>query len=366
MTQHAWGLALLALTACGSTSAPPKGGSEQAQPTAALPPAAAASADATSADGEAEDTDADAGEEAKGLWPAGTCGFEPYLDTACDELGAPRFAVVLGEYGKSLIPSRKFKRLHRDEDASRPAPSRLHVGDLPSRPQDELVRAERALAAARTLGLAPGYPFAVSYDELPALDEDKRGIAIVAGLYATKAEAKALVASKRLKADVVELAPADAAHMVCDDWSACQSTYISVVEVMAPAKAYDAKQIEKLNAAQDELPWVKYEKAVARYMKALERLPAACEVQPGRLFLANQDRLYRQFRKLAPVTCPDGQEAWVPWRATRLESAVVRKNNDTVMHQVVLVECDSPTLEERPFLPVIPEKLVADMGSCGD
>ncbi|NUO52218.1 MAG: hypothetical protein HOV80_25475 [Polyangiaceae bacterium] len=367
MVRYLYAFGLVALTACGSASAPSQGalasGEQAFEPAPAAKTAAAPSAKPDVATPQGVDAASPSGERL-GLWPAGTCGFDPYLSGACDTFEAPRFAVVLSEHAKHQIPSRKFRRMS-DDAASSLGPSRALFGDLPVRPQDELARAERALEAARSLGLAAGYPFAVSYDDLPARDEKKRGVAIVAGLFATKAEADELVASKHLAAQVVELAPALAAQMDCsDDYEACTATQITVVEMLAPTKAYSTATIEKLIEEQNELPWVKYDKAALRERKALERLPSACEVKAGQLFLAKGNRLYRQMRKYAPVTCPSGAEAWVPWRATRLESAVLRKGNEASLHQVILVECDVPTLEERPFLPTVPEKVAVDMAGC--
>ena len=188
----------------------------------------------------------------------------------------------------------------------------------------------------------------------------------MAGLFATADEARTLVQQRNLTAEIVELAPALAAQMDCTgEWEACAETHISVVEIVAPTKAWTAAEIDRVAEAQDGLPWVKYDKAAPRFMKALEAAPAACEIEARRIFLGSAGKLYDRSRMFAPVACPDGKQAWAPWRATRLESVVTRDDPAGTLHQVVLVECDSPTIEERPFQPKIPATMLADAGGCG-
>lgn len=296
------------------------------------------------------------------LWPAGTCGFDPYLGGACDDREAPRFAVVLGEFARHQLPSRRFKRLSAKPDLR--ATGGL-LADGPVRAVDELARAERALADARTLGLPAGYPLILSWDDLPAQDEGRRGLALVAGLFGERASAEGWAHENRLAAEIVELAPAGAAQPMCeDDYNACMGSRVSAVEVFVPSKAYDAKVLEQLDTEQDQLPWVRFDHAVARYDQALAKLSPACEIEAGRVFLATNDKLYRFQRRFAPARCKDGREAWLPWRATRLESVVTRGEDGPELHQVVLVECDVPTLEDRPFVPNLPERLLAFGGGC--
>lgn len=286
------------------------------------------------------------------LWPAGTCGFDPYLDGACSDRGAPRFAVVLGQFASGQVPARHSTR----------APAKPRV---PAVAEDELAHAERALAEARGLGLPPGYPLVLSWDDLPARGENRRGLALVAGLFGARAPAERWARARGLSAEIVELAPAGAAQPTCeDDYEACMASRVSAVEVFVPTRAYDAQSLEALVAQQDELPWVRFELAVARREKALEAVPAACEIEVGRVFLAPKNRLYRFLRQYAPVRCRDGREAWIPWRATRLESVVTPGARGPELHQVVLVECDVPTLEGRPFVPKIPAMVLAQGAGC--
>lgn len=296
------------------------------------------------------------------LWPAGTCGFDPYLGGACDDRGAPHFAVVLGEFARHQLPSRRFKRLSADPGQRA---VRGLVADGPVRAVDDLARAERALSDAQKLHLPPGYPLVLSWDDMPAMDEGRRGLALVAGLFGERASAERWVRESKLKAEVVELAPAGAAQPMCEgDYEACMGSRVSAVEVFVPSKAYDTKALEALDAEQDQLPWIRLDLAVARYDQALAKLPPACEIEAGRVFVATNDKLYRFQRRHAPVRCKDGREAWVPWRATRLESIVTTGADGPELHQVVLVECDVPTIEDRPFLPTIPATLLAFGGGC--
>lgn len=258
--------------------------------------------------------------------PAGTCGFEAYLGSAC-EAGAPRFAVVA-----------------------------LHTNDPHA--------AERALRAAPH---ADGYPFAVSFDDLPAKDPAVQGIAVVAGLYANREDADA---AARGRATVIELATKDEydrrRYSNVGAYQKNEEQIERVVEIAAETPAYRAEDLEQVEKALDEelaTHWVPLPAQQMRRADALAASTPACNVAAGRVFVTHENELYEFRRKYAPVRCDDGREAWVPWRATRLESTV----DSGKVSQVILVECDVPTVETRPFGPRPPKELGALTDeSCGD
>ncbi len=292
------------------------------------------------------------------LWPAGTCGFYPYLDSVCEDRGAPRFAVVLGEFAQGQVPSRRFRRM-----TWAPAESawRGLFSDRAVRVEDELARAEQAASAGRKLGLPAGYPVTLSYDDLPPLDEKRRGIAVVAGLFGERAHAERFVAARGLSAEIVELAPAT---IPCgEDYEACMASKVTVVEVFTEAPAYAEDELRKLETKLDSQPADPATDREAQWAAGLAALTPACKIPPGRLSLVSQAELYKLSREFAPTRCSDGRKVWVSWRATRLES-IVTGGDEPQIHQVVSVECDSPRLDERPFVSAPPPMLAGAGGGC--
>lgn len=259
-------------------------------------------------------------EPPRGLMPAGTCGFDPYLREACaagdDAAPAPTYAVVTSR-------------------------------------ADDPRAAEAALRETPRFG---GYPFAVSFDDLPAADASARGIAVVAGLFGQREDADAYALALG-RAEVLPLATV-AAH----ERRLAAGTYANeddrekhirhVVELAGDTPAYDAADLGRTESALDEAlgaHWVRLPAQQGRRAAALARLRPRCTLPAGRVFVTDGQALYGFRRMYAPVTCDDGSEAWVPWRATRLESAVLWEGGAWKVHQVILVECDVPTVETRPL-----------------
>ena len=251
--------------------------------------------------------------------PAGTCGFDPYLQEACTD--APSFAVVLS----------------RTNDAR---------------------AAERAL---RAMPARDGYPFVESFDVLPAADANVRGMGVFAGLYRDRRGAEARAAE--VGGEVTPLATVDAFQRRgcagAADSDACERSMTRVVQTSARTPAWDAADLERVEREIDE-KWVPLPAQQRRRAAELAKLTPRCTIGPARVFVTNENAIYRFMRTYAPVVCDDGRPAWIPWRATRLESAVV---NDRV-HQVILVECDVPTLETRPLGPPSPEYGPLTNGRC--
>ncbi len=257
--------------------------------------------------------------EDDGPMPAGLCGFEPYLGVPCDERDPPKVALLLR--------------------ATKPAPA--------------------LLAKAKTLGLAEGYPFALDGHELPTITE-RRGITIVAGLFRSQAHAKTWLSTRATIARETELAalasveeyerrktPADG------DYTKFLATRHVVVEVVEDTPAWDDATVERLFNADNH----NREKTAA----ALAKVAPACRVSAGTLHVSNMEEVYKMGREYAPVTCGRAR-SWIAWTATRLEAVVTRTKNGPILHQVVEVSCDTPTIASRPFGARTPALLA--FGAC--
>jgi hypothetical protein len=245
-----------------------------------------------------------------GLLPAGLCGFDPYLEEPCGDRPAPHYALVLGVSNST--------------------------GEI-----------EATLRKARVLELAAGYPFVVSFGELPRRDA-RPGFAVVAGLFATPSDAADYRRNLPSSTEVVELAAVDESS----PFGRFDDPRGSAIEIAEDTPAWSAVDLERLEHELDEAlakRWVKLPKQRARREAALAKLTPRCRIDGGRVFSARASELFRFHRKYAPVRCPDGTDAWVAWRATRLEAVVERAARGPKIHQVILVECDQPTLETRIF-----------------
>ncbi|MDC3956669.1 hypothetical protein [Polyangium jinanense] len=249
---------------------------------------------------------------AEDVLPAGFCHLDVYLDEECKK-SAPRYALFLG--------------VAVDAHA-----------------------AEAALRSGGTGELATGYPFVTTLDDLPLADPKRKGLAVVAGLFERKDQAEQYQARLSGPTELVELAsPEDAASRKIQP----KDSRSSAVELAEDTAAFSKEDLEKTEEALDEAlaqKWVSLPEQRERRERAIAALESRCKLPRGRVFSASHKDLIRPFMlRYAPVRCDDGAEAWVPWRATRLKSTVVRTGEGALVHQVMLVECDSPIIETRRF-----------------
>ncbi|MDI3288099.1 hypothetical protein [Polyangium sp. 15x6] len=252
--------------------------------------------------------------------PAGFCHLDVYLDEECKKT-TPRYALFLGV----AVDARA---------------------------------AEAALRSGGTGELATGYPFVATLDDLPLADPKRKGLAVVAGLFERKDQAEQYQARLSRPTELVELAsPEDAASRKIQPKGMAERTFLesraSAVELAEDTAAFSKEDLEKTEEALDEAlarKWVSLPEQRERRERAIAALQPRCNLSRGRVFSASHKDLQRPFMlRYAPVCCDDGAEAWVPWRATRLKSTVVRTDEGAVVHQVMLVECDSPIIETRLF-----------------
>ncbi|MDI1444336.1 hypothetical protein [Polyangium sp. 6x1] len=241
------------------------------------------------------------------LLPAGRCAFDPYLSEPCE--GSPTAHYAL------LLPS---------------------SGDAEA--------AEIALRKGRTLRLAAGYPFAVTFDDMPTKKSKQRGIAVVAGLFAERGQAEAYASHLPPGTEIVELASREDVDFT--------GKRTASVEIAEDTLAWAPEDIDVVEATLDEelaKKWVKLPEQKARRDRALAGIKPRCSLTQGRVFATDQSKLFKYQRNYAPVRCDDGREAWVALRATRLDTVVTRPAGGALVHQVILVECDQPTVETRHF-----------------
>jgi hypothetical protein len=137
--------------------------------------------------------------------------------------------------------------------------------------------------------------------------------------------------------------------------------------MLRDAPAWSADTLDRIENDLDEAlarKWVPLQQQALRRERALSHVASACTLRRGSLFVTPRAVLYRFRRNFARVTCPDGREAWTRWTSTRLESVVRPTSAGLVIEQVVLVECDTPTIERRVI--TTNAHLGFSLGSCGD
>jgi hypothetical protein len=244
--------------------------------------------------------------------PAGSCAFGAYLssDEACKDVPTPRFAVLLA------------------------ATANAHS-------------AEEARARGLDLGLAVGYPFVLASNEMPWKGAEPGVFAVVAGLFAERATAAAFHRALA-SAQLVEIVSEEALAAL-NVWDGNRP---NVVEVIESTPAYAQEDVERVEHALDEMlarKWVDLAAQNKRREAALAKLAPRCTIENGRLFMTTAGELQHFHSPYAPTRCPDGSRAWVRWRTTRGQSVVTRGEAGAIIHQLVLVECDHPTIERRRF-----------------
>src|SRR4029079_9270092 len=116
------------------------------------------------------------------------------------------------------------------------------------------VRAIESVARrAAALGLAPGYPFVVTFDDMPARDPRRRGLVVVAGLFADEALAEKYRAALPLESELVELASVEEAskRAVAQDGVAddvfTRNRY-TAFELREAASAYRTRDLEVIES----------------------------------------------------------------------------------------------------------------------
>ena len=212
---------------------------------------------------------------------------------------------------------------------------------------------EATAAARRLKGLPVGYPWAVRAPRLGLSDESLRGIVVVAGLFEERADATAVAASiddarvHRVSAHAGYDAETEAKLERQREW-------LVQIEDGAPVLAYSeatARRLLNLDgkgehsaALAKHLPqgwrwaagdWIRALNA------ALDPQPALCSVAPGSIHVEVALPSISRADAFAPVRCPDGQLAFVPYSDTRVDAVVLpTASGDYQIVQPALIECD--------------------------
>ncbi|MCA9705367.1 MAG: hypothetical protein KDK70_05940 [Myxococcales bacterium] len=250
----------------------------------------------------------------------------------------------------------------------------------------EVEAARRSLLWAKERSEPDGFPLVLHTDELIPLDRSREGIVVVLGLYERETQARA--AAERWASTPVEpiepiepielMDPEDALEIELGGGEAQWQARRFVVQLDAEeaVDAYPPAEIREGEQWLSEQVWRSYEEYRERRAAMLESLPVRCQIPPDRVFVStagryDDDGIYAPY-DWQPAACEDGRPAYVRQTDTRRHS-IVRPGPGpgptSVIEQVILVECDSPTIERWPWAHGRRERgtpvLLASRGSCG-
>ena len=189
--------------------------------------------------------------------------------------------------------------------------------------------AERRTAQAEQVrpALPPGYPLVVHTDELGLDDATLDGVAVVAGLFLTAADAhrwKGACATLHPTARVLPLATSGEA-LTRLPTGMLRRHYVTRISAGPPVPAYAEQDLEQLHP-----------------VAGAPRVAPMCTLKPGRLFIFNTRHV--RWYKWAPVRCGN-RKAYVRWTSSLLASTVMRRpHGKTLLRQVTRVVCEHPQL----------------------
>jgi len=331
-------LSVVGVVACSTTTPPPQTADVKTATTTTTATTVVASPPPREDPATTEDSP-DIPPEKDKLLPAGLCSFPNYVShtTPCDDLPPITHVVLLGEVAES--------------------------------------EAAEALLEEYTGKLAPGYPMVLAREELPldaeahfgsesSLADTRRFLAdmpaparrgttlrVVAGLFPSQRSAvKYNQEALHGRGAVRPIAgPPPTMSPTGEDDSTFHRKQHTAVVIVHPAPAYTDADMKRIDAQISASPSPSKEDPEARWKRALSKIQPACTVKPGRVFVTDQEALYQQSRRFAPVECA-GKITWVSWAATRLESVVAVEEGAPVIYQVMDVMCDTPFIDDRPYV----------------
>lgn len=239
--------------------------------------------------------------------------------------------------------------------------------------------ATSAMTGSRGESLPPGYPWAVSTEDLEPGSAMQPGILVVLGLFATEEPAREL-AAHQIAARLLPLASRQEAlarldARLLDPSHASRALELVQIDAGPPAPAYRREDVERLLDDLRQQVHPSFEAFMAERDAATDQLEPICEVAADsvHLFVGGKE-LVRVRDHFAPVHCPSGELAYVRWTRTRLLS-VVRPAGDGThrIEQAVLIECDVPRFDEWlfgrdgrvPLSRATPRLVVAMSSGCG-
>ncbi|CAN0508336.1 unnamed protein product, partial [Laminaria digitata] len=216
-------------------------------------------------------------------------------------------------------------------------PGRYESRACPDCPQPEWVvlagvfeRGEEATQRAKSLTDLPlGYPWGVHTVELALKDPEPEGIALIAGLFATRQAAESLAASDPSRLTVAALASADEAAARSrarrgepDGWKKEHEVIQLMPDDSGTIAAYSREVLDQVSREMNARSWDSFQDYFDTHLAAVrEEHEPTCEVEAGSLHLIqDHDDIFRYNRFFLPVRCPDGSRAFVHLTETRYEA----------------------------------------------
>lgn len=250
---------------------------------------------------------------------------------------APRAALV-----RSLPPGLWFVDGHYESHAleSEPEAPRFAVVTAITTSPTAAEAASRRAHAAGTLD--HGYPWVVTTRDLPIEGTPPDRIAVVAGLYVDRAAAEGLVL-RVPHARIVAISETQHTPVWGDRG---EEERLWVVQI-DPRRDAEAVPRAAFDAVERDLADGAFE-TEASYRAAFDAAVAAlprCTARRGSIYVTRaSDHYYVSERRWAPARC-GAREAVVPVERTMRESIFEYRQNETRVHQVTAVSCDTPGID---------------------
>lgn len=199
-------------------------------------------------------------------------------------------------------------------------------------------QARELAARVSNLGLPLGYPLIEHGAQIQIAEDLQEDILVIVGILATEAEARALVASladTELELQVIP-APQDGAGQGVGQ-------LVTLMPGPGTVPAYRRDDVNDKRSGSFELYFTGDPKAARAKLAAVEPV---CQIDRDQVFEVSRKKI--DWYRWVPVRC--GQElAFVDWRETRtMATFFTDPNGKRRLRQVVLVECDVPTILEWP------------------
>ena len=258
----------------------------------------------------------------------------------------PRLAPVAPRV-RSLPPGLWFVEGHYEShalEAEPPAPRFVVATAITTSATAAEAAARRAHERAF---LEPGYPWVVTTRDVPLEGTPPDRIAVVVGLFAERAAADAH-AQRVAHARVVPIS--DTPHEPVWTDRGEERLWVVQIDPRRDAEGVSLSALEAFEQRMGQLQPSSEPEVRAAYEAALAALPR-CTVPRGSVYATRaSDHYYLSERRWAPSRC-GGREVAVPVEATLREAVFEYRANETRVHQVTAVSCDSPNLDVWRWTP---------------